>query len=215
MPYRLTPFQTEYYYHVFNRGVEKREIFSSPRDYERFLQTIYYYLFSGPKPRFSTHKKFKFKEFYVNPKIVEVVCYCLMPNHFHLLLRQVKDNGIHKFMSKVLNSYTKYYNTKHNRVGPLLQGQFKAVLVETDEQLVHLSRYIHLNPLVSDMVSDLSNFEYSSYPDFIGTKANGFCFTKPIMDFFKSPSAYQEFVKDNESYGSDIHRIKQLLIEEN
>lgn len=108
MPYRLTPFQNDSYYHVFNRGVEKRQIFSSDRDYERFLQTTYYYLFSGPKPKFSTYKRFKFKEFYAKPKIVEVICYCLMPNHFHLLLKQVKENGIHEFMSKLCVCVVQY-----------------------------------------------------------------------------------------------------------
>jgi putative transposase len=214
VPYRLTPFQTDCYYHIFNRGVEKRQIFSSDNDYQRFLGTVYYYLFSGPKPRFSTFRKFKFKEFYLKPKIVEVICYCLMPNHFHMLVKQVTEGGIHEFISKLLNSFTKYYNTKHNRIGPLFQGQFKAVLVETDEQLVHLSRYIHLNPLVSNLVTKLDDFKYSSYPDFVGLRKGSFCFTQPVLSFFKEANSYKNFVKDYEGYGKDIHRIKQLLLEE-
>lgn len=215
MPYRLTPFQTDSYYHIFNRGVEKRQIFSSDHDYQRFLNTIYYYLFSGPKPRFSTFRKFKLKEFYLKPKIVEIISYCLMPNHFHLLVKQDSEGGIHEFMSKLLNSFTKYYNTKHNRIGPLFQGQFKAVLVETDEQLVHLSRYIHLNPLISDLTTKLEDFKYSSYPEFAGLRKDGFCFMIPVLSFFKDSKDYKRFVSDNESYGRDIHRIKQLLLEEN
>lgn len=131
-----------------------------------------------------------------------------------MLVKQVRDAGVHEFMSKILNSYTKYYNTKHNRVGPLLQGQFKAVLVETDEQLIHLSRYIHLNPLVSGLTTNLDDFDHSSYPSFVRKKDNDFCFTSPILDFFNSPGAYREFVLDNESYGAELHRIKQLLLEE-
>jgi putative transposase len=214
VPYRLVPFQTNYFYHVFNRGVEKRQIFSSPRDYERFLQTIYYYQFSGPKPKLSTYKRFKFKEFYSNPKIVEIICYCLMPNHFHFLLKQIKENGIREFMSKLSNSYTKYFNTKHNRVGPLWQGQFKAVSVETGEQLVHLSRYIHLNPVVARLTKNLDSFEYSSYKDFVGLGNDSFCFPDPILGFFTDKNSYCNFVKDQEAYAIELANIKHLLIED-
>lgn len=163
MPYRLTNFANQNFYHVFNRGVNKQEIFNNPDDYEHFFQTIFYYQFSGPKPRFSTHRRFRIKDFTKNPKILEIICYCLMPNHFHFLLRQVKNGGITEFISKISNSYTKYFNTKYKRVGPLLQGEFKAVTIETDEQLLHVSRYIHLNPFVAELVEDLNLFPYSSF----------------------------------------------------
>src|SRR3989344_2021956 len=198
MPYRLTPFQTDHFYHVYNRGVEKRQVFSSQRDYERFLQTIYYYQFSGPKPKLSTYKRFKFKEFYNNPKIVEIVCYCLMPNHFHFLLKQVKENGIQEFMSKLSNSYAKYFNTKHKRVGPLWQGQFKAISVDSDEQVIHLSRYIHLNPIVADLTNDLTNFEYSSYNEFIDLNNRNFSSPESILSYFSDNNTYKDFVKNYE-----------------
>lgn len=213
MPYRLTPFQTGSYYHIFNRGVEKRKIFTASEDYARFLETIYFYRFSGPKPKLSTRKRFKTKEFYNNPKIVEVICYCLMPNHFHLLLKQVIDNGIHEFMSKVSNSYTKYFNTKRNRVGPLLQGQFKAVLIETDEQLTHVSRYIHLNPYVAELTKELENFEYSSYPEFVGLRNNTLSNPQSILNFFSETNSYKDFVRDYESYATDLRKIEHLLLE--
>src|SRR3989344_7863223 len=167
MPYRITPFETAGFYHIYNRGVEKRQIFLTERDYERFLQTLYYYQFSGPKPKFSNKYRFKNKEFDKNPKIVDLLAFCLMPNHFHLLIKQLGDGGTQEFLSKIANSYTKYFNTKHKRVGPLFQGQFKAVLIESDEQLIHVSRYIHLNPFVSELVSDLTIFPYSSYKYFL------------------------------------------------
>ena len=102
--------------------------------------------------------------------IVDIGAYCLMPNHFHILLQQLQDNGISTFVRKLLNSYTRYFNTKNERIGPLFQGQFKAVRVESDEQLLHLTRYIHLNPLVGYVVKDLRNFEWSSYLDYIKNK---------------------------------------------
>lgn len=214
MPYRLTSFVNQNFYHVFNRGVNKQEIFNSPDNYERFLQTIFYYQFSGPKPRFSTHKRFRVKDFSNNPKIVDIICYCLMPNHFHFLLRQIKEGGITEFISKVSNSYTKYFNTKHKRIGPLFQGEFKAVPIETDEQLLHVSRYIHLNPFVSELINDLAAYPYSSYKNFIEPASVGFCITKPILDFFKNPKEYEKFINDHSDYAKELEKMKHLLIDE-
>lgn len=213
MPYRLIPFVNDHYYHVFNRGVEKRKIFLNDRDYQQFLQTLYYYQFRGPKPRFSTHKRFPSVNFDKNPKIVEIICYCLMPNHFHFLIKQLENAGVSEFVNKISNSYTKYFNTKHNRVGHLFQGTFKAVPVETDEQLVHLSRYIHLNPYVSELVKDLESFPYSSYNDFIKGTDNKLCNSGAILSLFKDVKEYKNFIKDQESYALELERMKELLID--
>ena len=129
MPGRITPLVNDEFYHIYNRGSEKRTIFQQPRDYKRFQQTFYYYQFPGPKLRFSNFAKEELFKTSFNNGMVEVICYCLMPNHFHFLIKQLKDNGISIFMSQLSNSYTKYFNTKYKRVGPLLQGAFKAVLV--------------------------------------------------------------------------------------
>lgn len=214
MPYRLIPFTNDHYYHVFNRGVEKRKIFLDDDDYQRFIQTLQYYQFSGPKPRFSTYKRFRLQDFNKNPKIIEIICYCLMPNHFHMLVKQTKDSGVQEFVRKVTNSYTKYFNTKYRRVGHLFQGTFKAIPVETDEQLIHLSRYIHLNPYVSELTSDLETFPYSSYKDYIRGAENAFCNPEIVLNLFKGSKDYREFVKDYQSYALELERIKHLLIEE-
>ena len=133
------------------------------------LKTMFYYQFMGPRPSFS-----KFSKSEIAPlkplseeKMIEIICYCLMPNHIHFLIRQLKENGISKFMGQISNSYTKYFNTKYTRVGPLLQGPFKAVLIESDEQLIHVSRYIHLNPIVSGIVKNLEDYPWSSYLEYI------------------------------------------------
>lgn len=183
------------------------------RDYDRFLQTLYYYQFNGPKPRFSNRKRFKAKDFDKNPKIVEIICYCFMPNHFHLLLKQLQDNGIHEFLSKVINSYTKYFNTRRKRVGPLFQGQFKAVSVETDEQLLHLSRYIHLNPFVAQITKDWANFSYSSFGEFMGKGFLPLCSTDYVLNFFKNPEKYRSFIADQEDYALQLAKIQHLLID--
>lgn len=214
MPYRKIRFSSYDFYHIFNRGVERRRIFSTDYDRDRFLQTLFYYQFANPKPKFSTYKRFKSQDFNGNPKIVEVVCYCLMPNHFHLMLKQLKDGGIQEFIRKLSNSYAKYFNTKNKRVGPLFQGVFKAVRIETDEQLIHVSRYIHLNPYVSNLVKDLGDFNYSSYPDYIGLRDNLLCNKEAVLGFFKTAEDYKAFVNDQKSYAIELEGIKHLLIED-
>lgn len=213
MAYRLIPFINGNFYHIFNRGVEKRVIFIDDKDCQRFIQTLYYYQFAGPKPKFSTKKRFRINKFEKNPKIVEIICFCLMPNHFHLLVRQLKDNGIQEFASKISNSYTKYFNTKYKRIGPLFQGEFKAVIVDSEEQLVHLSRYIHLNPYVAKIVEKLEEYVFSSYQEFTLGK-NQFCNTQPILDYFNNLNQYLQFVNDYKDYARELKEMKSLLIEE-
>lgn len=217
MAYRQAVFANQEVYHIFNRGVEKRVTFEDKRDLERFTQTLDYYRFQNPPSRFSFRKRPKLtKKSGDTTLLVEILCYCLMPNHFHLLLKQIEKNGITTFLSKVTNSYTKYFNTKHKRVGPLFQGTFKAVRVEDDEQLVHVSRYIHLNPLVGYIVKDLRKFTYSSYLEFLGM-TEGFCQKEFVLDQFSSPSDYEKFILDQADYAKKIKQIKQmgrLLLEE-
>lgn len=212
MPRRIIPFASGYFYHIYNRGVEKRSIFENNRDYGRFIKTIKYYQLTGPKPKLSKFLNSSTFKLELNNKIVEIICFCLMPNHFHFLIKQLKEGGITEFISKLSNSYTKYYNTKHARIGPLLQGEFKAVLVETDEQFVHLSRYIHLNPIASLLVKDLKDFRWSSYAEYV-TNSNGICSKEEILGFFKTPQDYQQFVLNQVSYAQELEKIKHLLIE--
>lgn len=215
MPYRTTVLGTGEIYHVFNRGVAKMPIFNNRRDYNRLLETLYYYQFQGPKPQFSQLSRFKDFNFEKNKKIIEIICYCLMPNHYHLLIKQLEDNGVSEFINRVFNSYTKYFNTKHNRVGPLLQGQFKAVRIGYDEQFIHVSRYIHLNPITSFLVKDLRDYPWSSYHDFIGLQKDKLCNNSPVMAFFKSPKKYEKFVLDQVKYGQSLEIIKHLAIDFN
>lgn len=213
MPYRTTPLVTDQIYHIFNRGVARLPIFTDRRDYNRFLETIYYYQFQGPKPQFSQLKRFKEFNFEKNKKIVEIICYCLMPNHYHFLVKQLEENGISEFINKVSNSYTKYFNTRHTRVGPLLQGQFKAVRIEHEEQLIHVSRYIHLNPVVSFLVKKLNEYNWSSYTSYIGLEVNKICAKELLFSIFRTPQKYEQFVLDQVEYGQSLERIKHLVID--
>ncbi len=210
MPGRVTSLVNGEIYHIYNRGSEKKDIFTQYRDYKRFKQTFYYYQFSGPKPRLSNSS---FKSFQPNPqlKLVEILAYCLMPNHFHFMVRQIKDKGISIFMSQLGNSYTKYFNIKYRRVGPLLQGAFKAVLVESDEQLIHLSRYIHLNPVVSGICEMPEDYIWSSFNEYMNQES--ICSTSLVLDLFPSKEKYSEFTKDQINYGITLEIAKHQLID--
>lgn len=213
MPYRTTPFVNGQIYHIYNRGTEKRTIFEQKRDYQRFMKTLAYYQLEGPKPKLSHFiKSGNFKKD-TQGKIVQILAYCLMPNHFHLMVKQLREGGVSEMVSKLSLSYTKYYNTKFDRVGPLLQGQFKAVLVDSDEQLIHLSRYIHLNPIASFLIKDLEDFEWSSYGQYVQIGEEGICSTEEVLSFFKSPLDYKNFVLDQIDYSQKLEQLKHKLLE--
>ncbi|MBI4066402.1 transposase [Candidatus Gottesmanbacteria bacterium] len=210
-------------YHVFNRGIERRTIFTKKREYQRMTDTLWYY--------HHAHVPMTLSAYYALPQTaketmtarlnsdtrnsVSILAYCLMPNHFHLLIRQHIDLGIQKFMANIQNSYTKYFNTKYKRVGPLLQGIFKAVWIESDEQLLHVSRYIHLNPVASFLVSEAQILDYpwSSLPEYENRHDGGVCETTTILGMIKTRTAYRTFVCDQVGYAKTLGKIKYITID--
>jgi len=213
MPRRVVPLVNDHYYHVLNRGVEKRNIFHDDRDRTRFLEMLDYYRYLGPKPSFSKVGSEQIQDFQGNEKLIEINCFCLMPNHFHLLIKQLKDGGISEFMRKTSDGYTRYFNLRHDRIGPLFQGAYKAVLIEKDEQLMHVSRYIHLNPLVSFLTGDLNSFKWSSFPIYLGLQQNDLVNKKEISGFFKDGESYKNFVLDQADYAIKLEQIKHALLD--
>ncbi len=222
MARRKTILATNEVYHVYNRGVEKRPIFLNKRDYGRFLELIQYYRFLDCPVKFSSfsrlgtdNKAYIFKNLQKTSKyLVDIHAFCLMPNHIHLLLKQLEDKGISKFMAKITNGFSHYFNTRHERVGHLFQGNFGAVRIENEEQYIHVSRYIHLNPVSSYLteIANLEKYEYSSYPEYLGKK-NGFCNTTPIISHFKNQEEYRKFVYDHADYARTFKNIKHLALE--
>lgn len=221
--YRSTVLANGQFYHIYNRGVEKRTIFENKREYDHAINTIKYYRFRNLSLKFSrflvqtTENKFQFsKRNEKDGEFIEIIAYCLMPNHFHFLVKQLQDNGISKAFSNFANSYTKYFNTKHNRVGPLFQGVFKAIRVESNEQLLHLSRYIHLNPVVSYILKEenLVDYPWSSLKEYLNNSREGFCKKDYILNQFKSINEYKQFIKNHVSYAKELEKIKHLVMED-
>lgn len=210
-------------YHIFNRGIEHRPTFTSKREYERGLMTLDYYRFKTPLLRLAKALILNQEErnkFFANlrkqgEKLVDIVSYCFMPNHFHLLLKQKLDQGISKFLSNFSDSYTRYFNTKHERTGALFQGIFKAVRIENDEQLIHVSRYIHLNPVVSFLVKEenLETYPWSSLLEILGLEQKNICEIGIVLDLFSSKNKYRQFLYDQVDYAKKLERIKHLLLE--
>ena len=210
------------YYHIFNRGIARQPVFFSKRDYERFTLTLSYYRFKDAPVKLSRLLQLphQIREEIMEglqkrqDVLVDILCYALMPNHFHLILKQNADRGITSFMSKTINSYTRFINTKQERLGDLFQGVFKAVHVETDEQLIHLSRYIHLNPLVSYVVKEkeLTTYLWSSLPEYIEGKSD-ILTLETVLTHFKSPQNYLKFVLDQADYGKKLEEIKHMIFE--
>ena len=223
MPYRLIPLITNQVYHIFNRGVEKRDIFCDNRSRKRFLETLVYYQ--------TTQQPFKYTNFLklniedraqiqqtqlLQSLDIKLLGFVLMPNHYHLLVEQIHDGGISMFMKKSQDSYTKYFNTKNERVGPLFQGAFKAVRIESEEQLLHVLRYFHLNPFTAYMVKnieDLIQYKWSSLPEYLNN-TNRYCNTEKILSFFKTLESFKSFTFDQASYQKELDLIKHIAIDE-
>ncbi len=222
MPKREIPFETGSYYHIFNRGVDRFSIFRTAIEYRHFLSALEFYRYiktpvkfsqywSGPKDAMELIRQKQELE----GSLVSVFAYALMPNHFHILLRQEVDNGIHTYLFKALNSHAKYFNTKRKRVGPIFQGNFKAVQIDTDEQFLHVSRYIHLNPVTAGMISmqTLRVYPWTSFPLYAQSQQS-WVDTSDVLSLIGPKDRYVEFVSDQVEYAKTLSDIRHKLLEE-
>jgi putative transposase len=223
MPYRNEVLAPKEIYHIFNRGVAALPIYLVSRSYLRFLDLVDYYRFSNTPFSFSSLLDLPREERMSllarlrkeNAIHVEILAFCLMPNHFHFLLKQLTDKGISKFIAKITNGFSHYFNIRHDRSGHLFQGNFGAVRIEDDEQFMHVSRYIHLNPVTSYLIGieNLSSYESSSYPEYID-KSSGFTNVKESLSYFNDPRKYKEFVEDHADYSKKLADIEHLTLED-
>ena len=180
MGYQKPIFATDEIYHIYNRGVEKRKVFLETADYFRIVQDLYELNDKNATPNSQYNPKRnpqKYKKGALREPLVEILAFVLMPNHYHLALRQIQDNGVVKFMQKLGTGYTNYFNKKYERVGPLFQGSFKATHIATEDYLRNLLGYIHTNPTVltenyrsrtSIIMDFLEKYQWSSFRDYIG-----------------------------------------------
>ncbi len=208
-----------YVYHVLNKSIAGYKIFNDNSEFDRMLETSLFYQ-SKSLESFSVFSKQKnYKQDFeklINSKrkkTIEIIAYCFMPTHFHFLLRQLTDNGIPDFINILLNSYTRYFNKKHGRKGPLWEGRTKKILVETDRDLLHMSRYIHLNPSTSYLIDNPEDWKYSSYKEYTGVANNSIkvCNFDEVLDI--DAKEYKEFTEDRIDYQRDLKKMKDLFLE--
>lgn len=199
-------------YHVYSKSIAEYIIFNNDFEYSRMREVIEYYRVERPFTSFSRLKKRNTQVKQLDAKrLVQIICYCIMPTHIHLVLKQMEDKGISVFMSNVLNSYSRYFNIKHNRKGPLWESSFKKVPVENDAQLLHLTRYVHLNPVTAYIVDKPEDWRWSSYQEYISGNKDGICNYDSVVDI--NPEGYRKFVEDGISYQRELAKIKGMMLE--
>jgi len=222
---RKVPLVTGEIYHVISKSIANFVIFNNDNEFLRMRNLFKYYQLKNPPYKFNYFVKTKLKEneedfdnyfslhLFNKEKLVQIIAYCIMPTHLHLILKQLREEGISIFIGNVLNSYSRYFNTKHKRRGPLWEGKFKNILVKTDEQLHHLTRYIHLNPTSARLVNKPEEWLYSSYLEYLGKgkEINRICYYEDLIDI--SASSYRNFVEDRISYQKELEKIKHLILE--
>lgn len=208
-------------YHVLNHSIADEEIFYKSTVLRRTLDLINYYRFPQ-KLRFSQFKNLPkeaketyYKEFLNSEPLVKIYAYAFMPNHYHLLLRQTQNKGITIFISNFQNSFAKYLNKKDSRQGSVFQRPFRSRRITSDEILMHVSRYIHLNPITSFIVNykNHENYPWTSYLDYLGKREIGFVETEFILKLFGSRENYEKFVSNQVDYQRKLHKIKKYLLE--
>lgn len=223
MAIRKDPLTTGQIYHIMNKSIAGYKIFNTQHDYQRMQQMLRYFSIAEKLPKFSQflereeiktlgleaclEKYFGGAKYHVQP-----IAYCLMPTHLHIVVKQLRPNGISTFMSNTLNSYSRYFNLKHKRKGPLWVDRFKDVLVKTDEQLLHLTRYLHLNPTTAGLTKRPEEWLWSSYHEYTTKKV-----THPLCRFSEllniTPAQHRNFVNDHIDFQRELGKIKKLLLE--
>ncbi|MEK7575611.1 MAG: transposase [Patescibacteria group bacterium] len=213
MAVRKTKFVNNYFYHIFNRGTDKRDIFLDHNDISRFFQSMNEFNVIDPigsiyQNSFNLLRSKASKD----KKLVNFVCYCLNPNHYHFILEQVVDSGIEKFMQRLGTGYTKFFNHKHKRSGTLFQGKFKAVLIDSNEFLLHVSAYVNLNDKVHQLRSLNSK---SSWDEYIKNNYNNYNFCKKdvILDQFNNREEYKKFAEESLKDIIERKEMEKFLLE--
>lgn len=191
----------ETFYHVYARGNSKQAIFLQPHDYAVFMNLLKRYLSSKPA------KNADGREYPHLRKKAELLCFCLMRNHFHLLIYQQEVGAMSQLMRGLMTSYSRYFNTTHKRNGPLFESRYKASMINSDRYIMHISRYIHLNP------TGWKHYKYSSMDAYLGNVHYEWLQPERILEMFKNEQDYLNFVSDYEEYKQTLDAVKYELAE--
>jgi putative transposase len=220
--YYLRNFARGYYYHVYNRGANKEIVFRDHEDYNAFIEILAYYLTFPNGLPLSMLDNLKVKV--PNLKKINTLAsinlcvYCLMPNHFHLVFKQLTENdertGITNLMRRLTITYSMYLQRKYSHSGAVFQGKFKNILVKKDSQLIQLSKYIHRNPLELLGSEPLNSYQYSSYKFYIGDELPPeWLNIHDILSYFSKPNIYNNYQNFTEDTPTDIKLIEDVGIE--
>lgn len=204
------------FFHIFNKSIAGFGIFKDPTNADRFVNILDYYNSSIVSESFSKaiRRKVYNSQNLLYPKdsgVLKFISYCIMPDHYHILVKILKSHVLSKYMNDIEDSFTRYFNIRFDRKGPLWQTNFKAVRITSNEQLLHGSRYIHLNPTSSNLVEKPEDWDFSSYPDFITDEK---ILTKFVTEIsIKSMDQYKKFVEDQKDYQKKLKFIKKFRLE--
>ena len=213
-------FLTNNIYHIYNKTIEQKRIFADQEICKKFLDILTYYRSSQSLLRYSNFQnlsselKIQYEKRIFDRRTfrISILSYCLMPTHFHLLIKQKQENGISFFISQILNSFTRYRNIKNERVGPIFLHPFKSKYIQTEEQLKHVSRYIDLNPFSSGIVKEKTELEYyswSSFGQYLSPKNDSISETEFILSLFNNDrTRYKKFVLDNAEHQKTLEYCK-------
>ncbi len=202
-------------FHIFNKSIASFGIFKDLTNSQRFIEVLDYYNNIEIRLCFSDflniNKKYSYESLLKlkNSSWVKFLAYCIMPDHYHLLIKVLVSNSISHYLNTVENSFSRYFNLKFDRKGPLWQSTFKAVKIVSNEQLLHISRYIHLNPTTNNLVQNPQDWIFSSYSEFINDKEILRTTINEIS--IQTPKHYQAFVENRKDYQRRLKEIRNLL----
>lgn len=210
----LKDYSPESYYHVYNRGVAKQNIFLDEQDYKTFLSYFKLYL-TPPDLQGQSLKIAPTRQLKNYSEELKLLAYCLMPNHFHLFVFQKEADSMANFLRSLATKYSMYFNKKYKRVGHVFQGRYKAVMVTNENQFIYLSKYIHRNPLdILPTGTILVGYKYSSYPNYLGRFHQDWVDTSDILSYFskqRQAESYCDFVEEIDE--RDLLMIKNSMLD--
>lgn len=213
---RKTHFKQGEIFHVFNRSIANFGIFKDFKNSWRFLQALDFYNSTTKITNLGIYlsKNPDYSPTILIPKnegLIKFISYCIMPDHYHLLLKILKNEALSKYVNDVENSFSRFFNTQFKRKGPLWETRFKAKRIKSNELLLHVSRYIHLNPTTADLVKNPQDWFFSSFKKII---TDEFLLKDVLTEIsIDNQTIYKKFVDDNKDYQKKLKLIKKLILE--